>query len=154
MNARSKVGRRRRGVTLIEILVASLIVSVCVASLTSLWSFSYTLTTRTYDQDAAYALARNTLEAIKQTGFTYTAEAPTNAPVVHYYKADMTPTDNNTAAARYKVSASVVSDLIVSGSNPVQPANNALRTVTVTVALYPGGQTIYQSGTYLVRAGI
>lgn len=154
MNARSRAGKKRRGVTLIEILVASLIVGVCVTALTSLWSFSYTLTTRTYDEDAAYALARNALEAIKETGFAYTAEASTSAPVVHYYRADMALTDNDTAAARYKVSASVVSDLIVSGSNPVQPANNALRTVTVTVALYPGNQTIYQSGTYLVRAGI
>ena len=58
---------------------------------------------------------------------------------------DATPT-----AARYKVTTSVVSSAIVSG----QPDPFALRTVTITVTLYPKGTVLCQSITYLTRGGI
>jgi uncharacterized protein (TIGR02598 family) len=154
MNMRRRLPRRRRGDTLMEVLVASLIVGVCVSALVSLWSLSYMLTRDTDDQDVAYTLARQALEAVKQTGFYNTAEAPSSAPVTHYFDANQTNLDNQSSSARYKVRTTVISDKTVNGSNPVQPQDDALRTVTVTVTLVSGGTALYQTSTYLARAGI
>src|SRR5207247_1888532 len=58
-----------RGITLIETLIGLLIVGVCIASMVSLWSFSYSLTNKNDARGAEYNIARKTLERFKQTGF-------------------------------------------------------------------------------------
>ncbi len=149
-----RIRRLRRGVTLIEVLAASLVIAVCVSALVGLWSLSFAMTGDIYDQDIACTLARNTLETIRENGFYYTAEAPASTPVVHYYDGNQNNLDSKPSSARYKVTTTVVSDRTISGSNPVQPAEDALRTVTITVTPATSGKILYQTNTYLVRAGL
>ena len=139
---------------LLEVMVAALIVGSSLASLVSAWRFSYFMTIRVDDKGVAYSLARQTLETVKQTGFTNTAEITAAAPVVHYFDAQEQNQDMTPAAARYKVTLSVVSDALAAGSSPAAPASDALRTVTVTVLLLQTGETLYQTGAYLARAGV
>ena len=142
--------RRRRGFSMIEVLVAALIVSVSLAAMISTWYVSMNMTTATSDQGIAYNLARQTIEQIKGTGFSNTAEAPAGTPVIHYYDGSEVNKDSTPSAARYKVSTTVVSSALVSGS----PDPFALRTVTVTVTLYPAGTVLCQCATSLTRGGI
>src|SRR5579871_673802 len=124
---------RRRGFSYIEIMTATLILAVCVTALVSTWYVAMNMTVSTNEQGIAYNLARETLEQLKETGFDNTAEAPPTTPVVHYYDINQNSMDATPTAARFKVTTTVVSDLTIANSNPVQPAMNALRTVTVTV---------------------
>ena len=105
----------------------------------------------------AYNLARQQMEVIKETGFYNTTEYTIAAPLVHYYDGSMNNVDATPANARYKVATSVVSDLTKSGVTPTAPADNALRTVTITVTLYPATTpvtTLATMATYMSRAGI
>lgn len=146
--------RWRRGTTLMEVLVASLIVSFCVTGLVNVWYFAVNMTVKTNDLSTSINLARQQMETIKETGFTYTSEAPATSPIVHYYDINENNVDSTPSSARYTVSTTVVSDATVSGSNPVTPTNTALRTVTVTVALKSSGATLYQLVSYLARSGV
>src|SRR5579862_7220343 len=140
---------RRRGVTYIEVLVASGLAVTSLAAMVSMWYFAARMTLQTNNKAIAYVLARQTMENIKETGFTNTAEAPSSAPVVHYYDSGETLRDSNTTLATFRVSTTVVSDIPLAGSNPVQPDPTALRTVTVTVTSYPAGQSLCTLNTYL-----
>ncbi len=144
----------RAGVTYMEVLCAS---AVCVLSLSvmiQLWAFSMQFSARTTDTAIACSLARQTIETLKETGFSQTAEAPASAPLVHYFDIATGNMDNSSNTARYKVSTTVVSDFTVPASNPVAPAANALRTVTVTVSLAQLGTQLTTITTYLTREGI
>ncbi len=137
---------------MIEALVASLIMSTCVAAMVSTLSFSQNMTTQSIDMGVAYNLARQTMETVKQTGFANTAEASVAAPVTTYYDGNMNSVVSG-SLARYKVTLSVVSSTTVSGSSPVQPTTDALRTVTVKVFLQSTSALIYRMDSYLVNNG-
>ncbi len=147
-------GRRRSGLSYVEVLVASAICVLCMSIMIQLWSFSVLLTVQTTDNAVACDLARQTVEALKETGFTQTPEAPTSAPLVHYFDIGTHNLDSTPTAARYKVATTVVSDYTIPASNPVLPAGNALRTVTTTVTLVSTGVTLTTLTTYLSREGI
>lgn len=146
--------RHRRGSVLIESLVASCIVAMSLAALVSLWRFSYRMTTRTDDKGVACNLARQTMEAVKQSGFNNMSEITVAAPTIHYFDAHEQNQDASPSAARYKVTLSVVSDSLIAASSPATPTPDALRTVTITVIEVDNGETLYQTSTYLARSGI
>jgi Tfp pilus assembly protein PilV len=147
-------GRRRSGLSYVEVLMASVVCVVCLSILIQLWSFSLMLTMQTTDNAVACDLARQTVETLKETGFSQTPEAPSSAPLVHYYNVDTLNLDSTPTAARYKVTTTVVSDAVVAGSNPVTPVGSALRQVTTTVTLVQSGTTLTTLTTYLAREGI
>lgn len=136
---------------MIEVLTAALIASTAIAAMVTTWSFCFNLVDRGVDQSEAYNVARQILENIKETGFSYTAEQVT--PAVTYYDGSGSLL-NSSSGAELKVSTTVVSDKTISGSDPVQPDPAALRTVTITVTSVRTGDTLCQMSTYLVRAGI
>ena len=144
----------RRGFSMIEALVASLIVGMSLAAMVSTWYVAFNMSTSTNDQGIACNLARQTIEQIKGTGFSNTAEAPAVSPVVHYFDGNQGNQDATPTAARYKVSTTVISSATIAGSNPTLPDNFALRTVTVTVTLSAKGTVLCQYVTYLTRGGI
>ncbi len=146
--------RRGRGFTLVDVMVASLVVGASVAALVSMLYFSYRIVQRSMDTGVAYNIARQLMEGIKQTGFSYTAEAAVSSPVTAYYNAAGTKLGSNTSATRYTVTTSVVSDATISGASPVQPATTALRTVIITVTLKATGEQICRLDTYLARSGV
>ena len=137
---------------MIESLVASLIMAMCVGAIVSTFSFSSNMTSLAADTGVAYNLARQTMETVKQTGFTNTAEASVASPVTTYYNGSMASVAS-ASLARYKVTLSVVSSATVSGSSPVQPAATALRTVTIIVTLKASGVQLCRMDSYLSSSG-
>jgi hypothetical protein len=136
------------------VCVAALILAACLAAISSTWYFCFSLAVQAADRAAGYSLRRMTVEAIKETGFYNTPEAPAASPIVHYYDGQETNKDSSSSTARYKVTTTVVSNLTVANSSPVQPQTGALRTITVTVTLTSTGTTVCQTATYLTRSGI
>ena len=148
------LGRRRSGMTYIEILVAATICVLCLSVMIQLWAFTMFYTVQTGDNAIACNLARQTLETLKETGFSQTTEYPVASPLVHYFDINTNNMDSTPTTARYKVSTSVVSDLTQSGVTPTAPATNALRLVTITVTLVSTGATLTTFTTYFARDGI
>lgn len=151
---KKRLGRRRAGLSYVEVLVASAICVLCLSIMIQLWSFSTLFTMQTTDNAVACDLARQTIETLKETGFTQTPEAPASAPLIHYFDVGTNNMDSNPNSARYKVTTTVVSDATVAGSSPTTPTNTALRTVTVTVTLVNGGKVLTTLTTYFARYGI
>ncbi len=146
--------RRHAGMSYIEVLVASAICVLCMSIMIQLWSFSTFFSIQTTDNAVACDLARQTIETLKESGFSQTPEAPPTAPLIHYYDINTNNMDSNPTAARYRVTTTVESDSTVYGSNPVTPSPNALRLVTTTVTLVSTGATLTTLTTYLARYGI
>lgn len=146
--------RFQRGNSLVEALAASLIVGTCVAALVSVLFFSQGATNHAIDAGVAYNLARQTIEGIKETGFSNTPEAPASSPSIAYYDGQMNKQNASTTTTRYIITTTVVSDQTVSGSNPVQPTTTALRTVTVKVKVVQTGEEVCRMDTYLANEGV
>jgi len=143
----SKRNRRcLRGVTYIEVLIASLVVSLSLAAMSSLWYVSYRISAKTDGQGVSYSIGRHALEEIKQTGFANTSEGTTT----RYYNKAGSESAIQTPDSVYSATTSVTSDQLIAG----QPANSALRTVAITVTQISGNQVLYSTTTYLARAGI
>lgn len=135
-------------------MVSSAICVLCMSIMIQLWAFSTLFTVQTSDNAVACDLARQTVETLKETGFSQTPEAPSAAPLVHYYNVNTVNMDSTPAASRYKVTTTVVSDSLVNGSNPATPSPNALRLVTTNVTLTSTGAVLATLTTYLARNGI
>ena len=149
---------RTRGITFIEVLVASLLASIAIMGIVQLWTFSYNMTASTDSEGVAYNLARQALEAARQAGHTYLSEGST----VDYYDKDGNLL-NSADGARYNVTTTVDSDIFVtdSGGNPIlddgghkQAAADSLRTVTADVVDLKTGEVVQSSGCELARRGI
>jgi Tfp pilus assembly protein PilV len=150
-----RAGRKRqRGVTFIEVLVAALILVSCLAAVCSTLVFMFSMSTQTVDKAVAYNLGRRQVEIVKETGFYNTAEALSSAPQIDYYDGNFTLMNTNPNVARYKVVTTVTSDIIISASNPIRPADTALRDVRVKVYINGTPNIAYQTATYLSRSGI
>lgn len=149
---------RTRGITFIEVLVASLLASIAIMGIVQLWTFSYNMTASTDSEGVGYNLARQALEAARQAGHTYLSEGST----IQYYDKDGNLLNNETGA-KYKVTTTVESDIFVTDSNgnPIlddgghkQAAENSLRTVTASVVDLTSGQVVQTSGCELARRGV
>lgn len=158
---RTTLGNRRRhrmrGTSFVEVLVSALVFAMCAIVIVLLWKFNYNMSQLATDQGVATNLARLQMEVVKETGFYNTTEYTVASPLVHYYDGGQNLSDADTASARYKVTTTVISDLTKSGVIPKAPTDNALRTVTVSVTVFPpitGYPTLALMTTYLSRAGI
>lgn len=145
--------RTAQGITLVELLIASLLLAIGLMGLINAWIFSYNITTSSDDLGVAYNLGRYAMEQVKMNGFSGQPEGT----VTKYYDGSETQVAQTSPSNRYTVTVSVVSDAVKSGTAGqagAVPADNALRTVNVTVKLSGTNTILYQTGTYLVRAGI
>ena len=153
LGRRGRRSRRSRGAGLVELMVASLLLVIGIMGLVNTWAFSFRVTRNTDDKGIAYSIARQLVERIKMSGFTSTAEGTTTA----YYTPNQAATSSTSTTAYFKVTTSVVSDMIQTGTAGVVgavPKPEALRTVTVTVQTLSPLTTVHTTRTYLVRAGI
>ncbi|MCL5283866.1 MAG: prepilin-type N-terminal cleavage/methylation domain-containing protein [Armatimonadetes bacterium] len=145
--------RRNSGFTFIELMVAAVVMTIGLMGLINLWIFSFQVTTNTDYTGISYNLGRQAVERTKMLGF---ANAPEGTSTT-YYDGDQNQVGSGSGSAVYKVTTSIVSDSVQSGS-PGQPgavpSDTALRTVTVTVTVISTGKVVYQTNTYLARGGI
>lgn len=161
---------RRRGMTLIEVLIAFLIVAVCISAMVRLWNFSYSLAAQNDAKGAAYNIARLTVERIKQAkypgmktamGSNSTLAAclyyPTTATYVSTLYYDEKGGGENSAqqgTSRFRVTASAVADKMTTDS-PQEVAADALITITITVTQLSGTRPVtYITATNVVRSGV
>lgn len=152
----SRYSRRRRkslrGVSLVELLIAGLLLSISMMAMVQMWAFAYRVTANTDDKGIAYNLGRQAMETVKMSGFDNAAEGTATA----YYNG-LQVAQGSSSTARYSVTTSVVSSAVSSGTAGLSgavPSTTALRTVSITVSLVSGGTALYQTSTYLVKAGI
>jgi prepilin-type N-terminal cleavage/methylation domain-containing protein len=139
-------GRRRSGFTLIEVLIASVIVGVCISAIVSTWAFAFGLSATADRESIGYSLGRRSLEELKQTGFQ---DSTVGTATFYYDGAGSTSSRSTTQASNHAYSVtSVVS------TDGTLPATGALLTVTITVKFLGNGSTVYTCSTYLARAGI
>ena len=144
--------RRRRGIAFVEVLVASAILAVSLAGVASMWYFSYNMSTTTDTRGAAYAIGRHVLEEIKETGFRYASEGTTT---LYYDSNGGSASTTSSRSSAYQVTVVITSDKFsTSTSGGTVPADDALRTVVLTVTRLSDNTTVYQTGTYLVRSGV
>lgn len=153
MKIRVKRRQLQHGTTLVELLVAALLLSIGLMALVNMWMYSFRMTVITDDYGVAYNLGRQAMEQVKMQGF---ASAPEGSTVVHY-RANQTVTSTGASDRRYQVTTSIVSSSVKSGtpgSAGAVPMDTAIRTVTVTVRLTASNQVIYVTHTYLARGGV
>ncbi len=145
--------RQQRGVTLIEALVSSLILSVCLLAMLSLFTFSFNLTLRHNRTSQAYNLARHTIERVRQASFKF---APEGTQVRYYDANGGNESSTNFTGAMFRVTQNITSSEYErdSGGNIVGWADGCLRTVVVTVVLLPSNEEFAKTGTYLARSGV
>lgn len=138
---------RRRAFTLIEVLIASVVVGVCIAAIVSMWSFAFGLSATADRQSIGYSLGRRAMEEVKQTGFQDSTEGTTT---IYYDKTGGSRSATQASNHMFSVTTVVATD-VMNGSSP---APTALRTVTITVNFISTGASVYSCTTYLARAGI
>jgi Tfp pilus assembly protein PilV len=145
--------RRRRGATLVESLVASLLATVVLMGLVRLWGFGYKMTMSTNDKAIAYNLARQTTERVRGTGFNITLDG---TDIRYYDAAGLGESYTQTSAHRFRVTLVVTTDRLMTNSQTgaTQPAPTALRTAKITVTLIPTNEVLQQTTTHLARAGV
>jgi len=145
--------RGKRGFSLIEVLVASIVASVAVLGMVRLWSFSFNTTRSSDQQGVGYNVGRLALERIKMSGFDYTAEGT----IVRYYdKEGKGEAKVVSGTSAYKLTVTVVTDLLGhhSETSETRPAPDSLRDVTVTVERLEDSRNVFTGKTNLARAGL
>src|SRR5688572_27251498 len=122
------VCRSRRGMTLIESLVASIIIAVCIMGVVSLWGFTMNMTSNTDERAVGYNLVRRALEKAKSQGFV---SAPEGTAVL-YYDAAGGGESGTRGSLKFSVTTVVTSSLFETQNGVTRPADNAIRTVVAT----------------------
>jgi Tfp pilus assembly protein PilV len=125
----------RRGITFVELLVAGVLLCIGLMALVQAWSFSFRVTAITDDNVIAYNLGRQAMEQAKMDGFNNAVSS------VYYYDGNQ----GNKSATLSSVHRFSVTTTV---------SGTTLKQVDVTVTLVGTGQALYQTHTYLVRAGI
>jgi Tfp pilus assembly protein PilV len=133
------------------LLVAGLLLSIGLMAIVQTWTYSFFVTASSDDSTVAYNLGRQAIERTKTSGFDAAPEGVVNV----YYNGNQTQTSSS--ISRYTVRTTIVSDIVKSGTagaTGAVPDPYALRSVTTRVTLTTGGSVLYQTSTYLCRAGI
>jgi uncharacterized protein (TIGR02598 family) len=155
---------RRRGASIIEVLIAISIMGVCIAALTSLFLFSFNLTRNSDERSTGYNIARRELERIRSEGFkntiivrdsdgNITSQGRDGTEVIYY--SNQGTRLSSSSGATYSATVVVTSDKLdtLSGGG-TRPAADALRTVIVTVRKISNSSVVFTDGTFIVRSGV
>lgn len=142
--------RTQSGATMLEALVAAIIIGVAIMGLMSLWSFSAALSAKVDRDSIGYNLARRGLEKARAAGFALMPEGNT----VYYYDLNGNSESAVNSNHRYRVTITVTSDRTASQQGVPEVSSDALRTVVVTVVDLSSSATVETAGTTLVRGGV
>ena len=146
--------RHRKGVTYIEVLIASLILSISMAAIVRMWYFSYNLSTTSDLKGIAYSIGRRRIEAAREIGFYNIPLSP--ASTTYYYDGtggSESATQQSNSLYQATVTVSCDQTTTDTHGNTIV-ADNGLMTVTVAVSMVGGSSTLYSTTTYLSRAGL
>lgn len=138
---------------MVEVLAASLIVSVAVTGSVSLFFEMLNMTRGNRDGTAAAELARYASEQAHFKGFQMLVDGTT----VRYYNSSGTISSEATSQASssyFSVTTVVSSDKTQTSSSGNRISPLALRTVTVTVRRLSDNRTMEKWGTYFARGGV
>lgn len=146
------MARRNKGVSLIEVLVSLMILTVSLMAMMGLWQTNMKLTEKHGDATQAYNIGRMMMEDVKRQGFKAVPEGTT----IYYFDADGgQQSTTQTGAHKFKVTQTVVSDILsTTGTGAIIPGPDAIRDVKVTVVRMPGNVEERVTGTLLVRSGV
>jgi len=143
---------RRRGITLIDTLVATMIVTVAMVGSVGIFMASSNMTNNVVVNTVGASLARRGIEEARSQGFVWcttdNGAVPCDGTTTAYYDNHGQVLANSTGSA-YTVTTSVTSSSLTSGV----PDSTSLRTVIVTVK-NAAGSTLYTTGSYLTWGGI
>jgi prepilin-type N-terminal cleavage/methylation domain-containing protein len=132
---------RNRGVTLVEVMVASLILVVGMMGITTAWIFSMNLTRTTDETAVSFNIARSTVERIRGIGFQFTPIATTEA---FYDSSGITAGKNG---AYYRAVTKV------SEAGMAAPPLDQ-KEIRVTVNRVSDGKVLFATRTYLTLGGL
>lgn len=146
---------RRRGASLIEVLVATIILSVCLSAILGLASFAFNITGQSDERSIAYAVGRDAIELVRTQGFDYAVGGTgADGSETFYYDRDGVKLGSSTGA-EYSATITVTSDVSeTTADGSVRPTDQAIRTVIVVVVRLSTGQEVHREGTMLARSGV
>jgi len=145
---RATRARCRRGFSLMEVLVAGLIIATSVVGMMQFAFMDYGMTGQSTNMSAATSIGRSAIEAVRMAGF---ANAPEGTQTVYYdMNGDYPPATTSSSSSIYAAQTIITSDIL----NGSTPAPGALRTVQVKVSLISTGQVVYTTYTYLASGGV
>ncbi len=127
---------------MIEALIASAILVTTLAGITSMWYVSFNMTNSSDAIGVAYMIGRRQFEYVKQNG---------------YQTGGFQLAADGTSTAYFDDAGNVISGTpssYIYSAVTVMATTNGLQTVTVTVTSASSNTPLYQSSTYLVKAGI
>jgi len=133
----------RRGLTLIELLVALLLLAVAISGLAGLWSFGFNTTRRSQDTGVAYNIARREIEKARNLGFMILPETTTTIT----YDGLGNPT---TVSPHFTVPTAM--HTIPDAQGHIN--TTCLRQFTVRVISGHDSATLFETTTYFTRGGI
>ena len=135
---------KRRGLTLIELLVALLLVGVALGALVALWPLGFSMTRRSQDIGVGYNVARQEVERAKNMGFLILPEAA--------WTTAYDGLGNPTASANPHFTATTSVQTIPDAYGEVH--SRCLRVLHVQVTERDVSGSVFESTTYLARGGI
>jgi Tfp pilus assembly protein PilV len=133
--------RGERGLTLIEALIATLIVGVSLMALMSAWLYSFNMTRSTDELTVSYNLGRIGVERMRAMGYFYAD--PNGMP--EWWDANMQPTTQQNASYR-------VVTTITTGRDASRSQYN-LKQIEVVVVRVSDGAELFRTQTYLTWGG-
>lgn len=135
---------RHRGLTLIELLVALVLLGVGAAGLVALWPFGFTMTRLSQDLGVGYNVARQEVERAKNIGYLMLPEASWAGG----YDGLGNPTADEDP--HYTAAASVATIPDEAG----EVHSRCLRVVNVRVTARGMDRAVFETTVYFARGGI
>lgn len=142
MRWRSRNRDKQRGLTLVELLIAAVILAVSLMGLLNLGLYTYSLTRSNDEVATAYSLGRAAVERLRGMGYVFAR--PSDVP--QWYSVDMQALGSS-AGAYYRVDTSLIN------GEDAPAAHLNLREIVVVVTRVSDGTELYRTHTYLAIGG-
>jgi prepilin-type N-terminal cleavage/methylation domain-containing protein len=134
---------RSRGFSLVEVLVALLLLAVVLGGMLSLWSFGFNATRHSQRIAVGYNIGRRQVERVRAIGFAFMPEGPQCGGFTSLGD----PTDG-----RPQYVAALEMYTLPDSAGEINA--RCLRRLKVTVTEYATGEQVFDTDTYLTQGGL